>query len=321
MMKAVRIHQFGPPEVMKIEEIPAPIPGPGQVLVAVKAVGINPVETYIRTGQYPLKPTLPYTPGGDASGVIEAVGDGVRSVRVGDRVYTAGSITGAYAQKAVCNESQIHPLPDQFSFAQGAAVNIPYATAYRAIFHRAKTRPGETMLIHGASGGVGLAAIQWARATGITIIATAGTDRGRQLVRDQGAHHVLDHHDENRFARLMELTQGRGVDVILEMLANVNLKRDLEVMARFGRVVVIGNRGTIEIDPRATMGRDSSILGMTLMNASATDLAEIHAAIGAGLQSGKLDPIVGREMRLTEAPRAHHEVIETNAYGKIVLVP
>lgn len=320
-MKAVRIHQFGPPEVMKIEEIPDPTPGPGQVLIAVKAVGINPVEAYIRTGQYPLKPTLPYTPGGDAAGVIEAVGDGVRSVRIGDRVYTAGSLSGVYAEKALCNESQVHPLPDRVSFAQGAAVNIPYATAYRAIHHRANARPGETMLIHGASGGVGLAAIQWARGTGIAIIATAGTDRGRQLVRDQGAHHVFDHRDENHFAKLMELTEGRGIDVILEMLANVNLKRDLEVLARFGRVVVIGNRGTIEIDPRATMARDASILGMTLMNASSADLMEIHAAIKAGLQTGALDPIVGREMPLTEAPRAHHEVIESTAYGKIVLVP
>ena len=320
-MKMIRVNQFGPPEVQQLEEVPSPKPGAGQVLVAIKAVGVNPVETYIRTGQYAIKPALPYTPGSDAAGIVEAVGDGVQSVHVGDRVYTGGSITGTYAEKALCAESQVHPLPDRVSFPAGAAINVPYATAYRAIFHRARTRPGETMLIHGASGGVGLAALQWARSAGITIIATAGTDRGRQLVRDQGATHVLDHRESDHFARVMDLTEGRGADVILEMLANVNLARDLDVLARFGRVVVIGNRGTIEINPRATMARDASILGMTLMNATPAELVEIHAAIAAGLRAGALDPIVGREMPLAEAARAHHEVIEATAYGKIVLMP
>ncbi|HOB72980.1 MAG TPA: NADPH:quinone reductase [Phycisphaerae bacterium] len=320
-MKAIRVHEFGDPEVMRIEEMPDPQPGPGQVVVRLHAIGVNPVETYIRSGRYARTPSLPYTPGTDAAGVIEAVGEGVHGIEIGDRVYTAGSVTGTYAERALCERSQVFPLPERISFQQGAAIYIPYATAYRALFHRAAAQVGEIVLIHGASGGVGLAALQIARAAGMIVIATAGTEQGRELVRQQGADRVLDHKDPEHFQQVLDITGGRGVDIILEMLANVNLGRDLKILARGGRVVVIGNRGTVEIDPRDTMGRDASILGMTLMNASERDALNIHMALVAGLRNGTLNPVVGREIPLAEAARAHHEVIETSAYGKIVLIP
>jgi NADPH2:quinone reductase len=320
-MKAIRIHEFGGPEVMKVEEVPDLTAGPGQVVVRVKAVGVNPVDTYIRSGAYAVKPPLPYTPGLDAAGTVEAVGEGVESVKVGERVYVAGTLRGAYAEQALCDAAQVHPLPARVSFAQGAGVNVPYATAYRALYHRAQGQPGETVLVHGASGGVGIAAVQMARAGGFTVIGTAGTDKGRKLVLEQGAHHVVDHRQEGYVEQIMTLTKGRGVDVILEMLANVNLAKDLTLLALRGRVVVIGNRGSIEINPRATMQRDLSILGLTLMNAGKEELASIHAALVAGLESGTLNPVVGREMPLAEAPLAHRAVMEPGAYGKIVLIP
>jgi len=320
-MKAIRVHEFGGPEVMKLEEVPDLTAGRGQVTVRVKAVGVNPVDTYIRSGVYAVKPPLPYTPGMDAAGTVEAVGEGVESVQVGERVYVAGTLRGAYAEQALCDASQVHPLPEQVSFAQGAGINIPYATAYRALYHRAHGQPGETILVHGASGAVGIAAVQMARAGGLTVIGTAGTEKGRKLVLQQGAHCVVDHRKESYGEEIMALTKGRGVDVILEMLANVNLARDLTLLALRGRVVVIGNRGSIEINPRATMQRDLSILGFTLMNATKEELVSIHAALVAGLESGTLNPVVGREMPLAEAPRAHREVMEPGAYGKIVLVP
>lgn len=320
-MKAIRVHEFGGPEVMRLEEAPDQQAGPGQVVVRVHAIGVNPVDTYIRAGVYAVKPPLPYTPGMDAAGVIESIGEGVTHAAVGDRVYVAGTISGAYAEAALCHESQVHPLPPSISFAQGAAVNVPYATAYRALFRRAQALPAEVVLIHGASGGVGIAATQLARAAGLTVIGTGGTEEGRNLVKQQGAHHVLDHHTSDYLEQVRALTDGRGVNVILEMLANVNLGKDLGVLAPKGRVVVIGSRGPVEIDPRATMGRDASILGMALLNATAPELASIHAALVAGLESGTLRPVVGQEIPLAEAPRAHQAVMEAGAYGKIVLIP
>jgi len=320
-MKAIRVHEFGGPEVMKLEEVPNPTPGPGQVVVLVRAIGVNPVDVYIRSGQYPVKPSLPYTPGMDAAGVIESVGEGVKRAAVGDSVYVAGTISGAYAQKALCTETQVHRLPPGVTFEQGAAVGVPYATAYRALFHRAGARPGELVLVHGATGGVGIAAVQLARAAGMTVVGTGGTEKGRDNVAAQGAHHVLDHHTPDYLDRILALTEGNGVNVVLEMLANVNLAKDLGILAKFGRVVVIGSRGTVEIDPRATMTRDASILGMTLMNVSDQDRASIHAALVAGLENGTLKPIVGKEMPLAEAARAHEAVLQPGAFGKIVLIP
>ena len=241
-MQAIRIHMFGDPEVMQLEDVPDPQPGPGQVVVRVQAAGVNPVETYIRSGIYP-KPPTPYTPGNDGAGVIAAIGPEVQGVAVGDRVYIAGSISGTYAEKSLCSAKRVHPLPAPASFAQGAAINVPYGTAYHALFQRGHGVAGDSVLVHGASGGVGIAAVQLARAAGLTVIGTAGTERGKQLVLEQGAHHVLDHTVSGYLDQVMSLTDGRGVDVILEMLANVNLGNDLNVLARGGRVVTIGNRG------------------------------------------------------------------------------
>jgi len=320
-MKAIRVHEFGGPEVMKLEEVPELSAGPGQVVVSVKAAGVNPVDTYICSGAYAVKPPLPYTPGMDAAGTVEAVGEGVEGVEVGERVYVAGTLRGAYAQQTLCEATQVHRLPARVSFAQGAGVNVPYATAYRALYHRAQGQPGETVLVHGASGGVGIAAVQMARAGGFNVIGTAGTEKGQKLVLEQGAHHVVDHRQAGYAEEIMALTKGRGVDVVLEMLANVNLAKDLTLLALRGRVVVIGNRGSIEINPRATMQRDLSILGLTLLNAGKAELASIHAALVAGLEGGTLNPVVGREMPLAEAPLAHRAVMEPGAYGKIVLIP
>ena len=319
-MKAIRVHEFGGPEVLRLEDVPELQPGAGQVVVRVAAVGVNPVETYIRAGTYAVKPALPYTPGSDGAGTIAALGKGVTRFAVGDRVYLAGSVSGTYAELALCDESSVVPLPPKTSFAQGAALYVPYGTAYQALFHRARAHSGETVLVHGASGGVGIAAVQMARASGLRVTGTAGTDRGRKLVAAEGAHEVLDHAAPDHFEKALALTGGRGYDVIVEMLANVNLARDLTILARGGRVVVVGSRAPIEINPRDAMMRDGSILGMTLRNATPADLAAIHAALAAGLENGTLRPVIGQQIPLAEASRAHRAVMEPGAYGKIVLV-
>lgn len=320
-MKAIRVHAFGEPEVMQLEDIPPLIPGQGEVVVRLHAIGVNPVDAYIRSGLYRPDENLPYTPGLDGAGIISAIGPGVKHRQAGQRVYVAWSLSGTYAEEVLCREFQTHPLPDRTSFGQGAAIGVPYGAAFRALFQRAHALAGETVLVHGASGGVGIAAVQLARAAGLRVIGTAGSEVGKALVLAQGAHHVLNHRTEGYLDALQELTCGRGADVILEMLANVNLDRDLGVLAKGGRVVVIGSRGRVEIDPRATIGREASILGMTLYNSDERELASIHAAIGEGLTNGTLRPVVSRELPLADAATAHHAILEGSTFGKIVLIP
>ena len=319
-MKAIRVHKFGGPEVLKLEEVPEAWPGAGEVLVRIEAIGVNPVDTYIRSGSY-ADLQLPYTPGFDAAGTIEAVGPGGLPRAAGDRVYCGGSVSGTYAEAAICATEKLYPLPAALSFKEGAAISIPYATAYRALFQRARASAGEVVLIHGASGGVGIAAVQLARHGGLRVIGTAGSSRGRKLVEEQGAHHVLDHHEADYLSAIPRLTQGRGVDVIIEMLANVNLAKDLTVLAKGGRVVIVGSRGKVEITPRDAMSRDATILGMTLFNAGPEELAAIHGALRAGFEKRSLRPVIGREFPLNQAAEAHQAVMEPGAYGKILLLP
>jgi NADPH2:quinone reductase len=324
-MRAIVVREFGGPDVMRVEERPTPKPGPNDVLVRVHAAGVNPVDAYMRSGTYARKPALPYVPGSDGAGEVESVGANVPHLKHGDRVYICGDNVattgpGTYAEYAVCAPTQLHRLPPRVSYGQGAALGVPYATAYRALFYRAAARPGETVLVHGASGGVGIAAVQIARAHGLTVLGTAGTERGVDLVRDQGADSVFNHREADYLDHILRATDGKGVDIILEMAAHLNLDKDLGLLAKHGRVVVVGNRGRVEIDARQTMARDAAILGMTLFNVSPSDLAAIHAALGAGLSNGALHPVVGREMPLSEAARAHEAVLEPGALGKIVLV-
>ncbi len=320
-MKAIRVSEHGGPSVLKLEEVPTPQPGPNQVLVRVHAVGINPVDTYLRSNTDNRGPKLPYTPGSDAAGVVEAVGSEVTQVKSGDRVYVGGTLSGAYAEFCLCNPSQVHHLPASASFAQGAAMNVPYATAFHALFNRARGQAGETVLVHGASGGVGIAAVQLARAHGLTVIGTAGTDRGRKLVLAEGAHHVLDHTASGYLDQCVRLTGGQGPAIIMEMLANVNLQKDLDIIGMRGRIVVIGNRGTTEINSRFAMNKNADILGMALTHATPSELAGIHASLVEGLRNGTLRPVIAQELPLGQAARSHEAVMEPGHHGKIVLVP
>jgi NADPH2:quinone reductase len=321
-MKRIRVSEYGGPEVLKIEEAEDLRPEGNTVLIRVKAAGVNPYDTYARSGAYGARtPALPFTPGSDAAGIVEAVGPEVRDILPGARVYTSGTITGAYAEHALCSPLQVQPLPQAISFAQGAALFVPYTTAYRALFQIAHVTPAETILIHGASGGVGLAAIQFARAAGLTIIGTAGTEEGLRLIGEHGAHHAINHKATDYRVDIMRATSGRGVDVILEMLANVNLGHDLPMLAAGGRVVVIGSRGSVEITPRDLMAREATVTGMQLWNVSEVGFAKINRAIYAGLESGSLNPIVSAELPLSAAAEAHRRVMTPGALGKIVLLP
>jgi NADPH2:quinone reductase len=339
-MRSIVVREFGEPEVMRIEEVETPLPDGTQVLVRIHAAGVNPVDTYLRTGIHAHAPKLPYTPGKDGAGVVEAVGTAVTKWKAGDRVYTANSVTGTYAEYCLCEEIDLGRLPENVSFEKGAGIWTPYATAYRALFQKAGAQQGETVLIHGASGGVGLAAVQWLTgpqaprlpdSTGTAanrpvavqsmVIGTASSEDGRKLILDNGADAVFDHTEAAHFEQINELTEGRGVDIIIEMLANVNLERDFDCLAIRGRIVVVGNRGSLQFTPRLAMTKDATIYGMSLFNSSQAERDEIHHAIYRGLESGELDPHVRGAYELSEADRSHHDVIENKALGKIILVP
>jgi NADPH2:quinone reductase len=315
-MRAIVVRAFGGPEVLALEDVPDPRPARGEILVRVRAIGVNPYETYIRTGTYTRTPKLPWTPGHDAAGIVEQVGEGVTSFRPGDRVYTIATLSGAYAELVLAPEQGLVKLPERTTFAEGAALAVPYSTAWVALHRKARVQPGEVVLIHGASGGVGVATVQLARAAGAIVIGTAGTAEGERLVREQGAHHVLDHRAKDHLARA-----GREIDVIVEMLANENLNADLEALAPGGRVVVVGSRGKVEVDPRLTMTRDLTVQGMSLSNLTLEEKARLQPAIAAGLESGALRPVVGRELPLGDAAQAHRLVMAPGARGKIVLAP
>lgn len=321
-MRAIRVSEFGAPSVLRLcSDVPVPQPGHRQVLIRVHACGVNPVETYIRAGTYARKPSLPYTPGTDVAGVVETVGEGVTAVKAGDRVFTTATESGAYAEYTVAADDCVHKLPSALDFNQGAAIGIPYFTAYRALIHKAHTKPGETVLIHGASGGVGVAACQLSRALGLKVLGTAGTSEGMKLVLSNGAHQAFNHREEGYTQKIMEATEGKGIDVIVEMLSNVNLSKDLQMLAFGGRVTVVGCRGSIEINPRDTMAKESSIIGVALFFSKPEETKECAALLYAGMEAGWLRPVVGSQYPLEKAAQAHHDIIECpGAAGKTVLI-
>jgi NADPH2:quinone reductase len=322
----IQASEFGGPEVLRYRELPVPEPGAGQVRVRLHAVGVNPADTYIRTGTYAFfKPELPYTPGFDGAGVVDEVGAGVEGVGPGDRVFLGALGTpgwsGAYAELAVVDAAGVHPLPSTLSYGQGAAVGVPCVTAWRALFQKAGLRPGETVLIHGASGGVGVPTTQLASDAGAVVIGTAGSAAGAEVVRDAGASHVLDHSAPGYLEQLPDLTGGRGVSVVVEMLADVNLEQDLGVLAVGGRVVVVGSRGRLEFTPRLTMVKEATVMGTALWNASESETTSALSAVAAKLRNGVLRPVVGEELPLREAAAAHRRILEPGARGKLILVP
>ncbi len=318
-MKAIMVHEFGEPEVLKLEDLPEPKPGPGQVSINVRAIGVNPVETYIRAGRY-TGYDLPWLPGFDAAGTVDEVGEGVTDLQRGDRVYVCSNL-GTYAQQIVANRSRVFAIPSQVTFEEAACVGIPGATAYRALFQLGNARPAKTVLVHGATGGVGTAAVQLARSAGMHVIGTGGTDEGMALLRQLGCHHVLNHRAEGYMDELQQITDGKGVDLILEMLANVNLERDLEALAMRGTVIVIGNRGRIEIDPRFTMAKEATIRGMMLFRASDEELREIHAGLFAAMEDRRYRPLVWKTLPLEQAAEAHRLVLSNHGPGNIVMIP
>ncbi|XP_027729827.1 quinone oxidoreductase [Vombatus ursinus] len=322
LMRAIRVFEFGGPQVLKLRcDVPVPEPEENQVLIKVHACGVNPVETYIRSGTYNRIPTLPYTPGTDVAGVVERVGKHVVHLKEGDRVFTTKTVTGGYAEYTVASEHTVFLLPENLNFGQGASIGIPYFTAFRALIHSARAKAGETVLIHGASGGVGVAACQMARAYGLKVLGTAGTEQGREMVLKNGAHQVFNHREADYIQKIKEYVGESGVNVIIEMVSNINLQKDLQLLSFKGRVIIVGCRGPIEINPRDTMKKEISIIGVSLYSSLKEDYLQSSAALLAGMETGWLIPVIGPQYPLENAEQAHEDIIKSQgALGKMILV-
>ncbi len=320
-MKAIVVEQYGGPEELKLREMPEWHPIAGQVLVEIKAASVNPKDAQYRNGLYPSLHMPPFTPGIDGAGIVLSVGKGVTNVSVGDRVFISSSISGTYAEKALCHAHHVHLLSDNVSFAEGAGVGVAYATAFRALYQRALAVPGETILIHGASGGVGLAALQLARNAGFFIIGTAGTPEGMQLVKNEGADIVVCHREPDYLKQMISLNHNNKIDVILEMQAQINLGNDLTLLAKNGRVVVIGSLGTIEIDSQYLKDSDGKILSVSMLLATKEEMALNYHALQRCLKRGLIKPIINEQIPLNEAAKAHQIIEQTGQKGKIILVP
>nr|CAD7258495.1 unnamed protein product [Timema shepardi] len=292
VMKAVRILKYGGPEVLQIENVPIPSPAENEVLIRVHSSGINPVDTYMREGKHALSPTLPSILGRDVAGVVEEVGKNVTKFKKGDRVFAGLPNNGGYAEYATSEEKNIYPLSEKLTFNQGAAIYIPYFTAYRALVTKCRAKAGENVLIHGASGAVGNAAIQIAK--------KLGAEKG---------------YLNNAVAAIGCL----GFDVVLENLANINLSSDFSVLNNNGRIAVVGSRGTVEVNPRSLMITEGVVYGINMPISTEQELSEMGAAIVKGIEEGWVSPVVAREYKLEEAALAHHDIIHnTGTLGKLV---
>jgi NADPH2:quinone reductase len=319
-MKAVVVEEYGPAESMRILESELPVPDDNQVLVKIHYAGVNPVATYHRSGSNGYTPATPFTPGLDGSGEVVALGKRVSRFAINDRVYFAPlRIIGSYSEYWLAREDEILPLPESLSFEEGAGLYVPYFTAYTAVISRGKAETGETILIHGASGAVGQACIQIAKAKDMKVIATAGSEKGLKLLQDLGADIVVNHRDEGHMSRAVALNDNEEIPLIIEFLADRNLQEDMEICRRNGRIIIVGNRGETTINARLTMKKNLDIRGLSLFNATRDELNHIHEAVTKGADEGWLKPRCHRIFDLEDIAEAHDLVTTGPSLGRILI--
>lgn len=323
-MKAVRFHEHGDETVLQVDDVAEPTPGYGDVKVRTRAASVNPIDTYIREGDVAPADDLPHIGGADVAGVVRTVGDGVDGFEPGDRVFATGLGlfgAGSYGEYVTVPATRLAPLPDGVSFVDGAAAAMAFATAWRALVVRGSLAVGDVCLVQGGSGGVGHAAVQVARHAGATVLATAREGPPASFVRDLGADAVVDYRSDDLAGTLREAADGRDVDVVLETHAGSNLTADLDLLARGGRVVVIGEDGEIRLSPNAAMTGKVSDADVRLMSimASTDDQASILRRVGPLLADGTFEVAVAATYPLAEAGAAQRHATSDGTLGKVVI--
>jgi len=322
-VRAVLCKAFGPPETLVIEDVPSPVPGPGQIVIAVKAASVNFPDTLIIQNKYQYKPTLPFSPGSECAGLVKKVGEGVTRVREGDRVM-AVTTYGSFAEEVLTDESRALAIPAGMDFPTAAAFTLTYGTSAHALLDRGKLNAGETLLVLGASGGVGLAAIEVGKALGATVIASASTAEKLAVCREHGADEVINYSTEDLRDRLKTMTGGEGVDVVYDPVGGPHSEMALRSTAWRGRFLVVGfASGEIpKIPLNLVLLKGCSIVGVfwgEFHRREPDRFAEIVDHLGRWYQSGKLKPYVSETLPLERAAEALTLMSARKVKGKLVL--
>ncbi len=324
-MKAVRVHQFNMDVPMRVDEVEDAKPEPGEVLIKAGAVGVNPVDLAIRAAKHPYAKlvTPPYIPGAEAAGEIIALGDGVEGWRIGQRVY-GRAMGGGYSENVRLVAGAMAELPEAYSYEEGACITVAFYTAWNALVIKAQAGPGETVLVQGGAGGVGMAAVQLAKRLGCRVFATVSSDAKAKFCKEMGADETINYREEDFAERCMELTGGRGVDVVVELCACDNFDKDLDAIRVDGKIIVIGT-GTgkgpgAEFRVPAVMTKDAVVLGLAVVNLF-PKMPELVRRFTPLLREGAFRVNVDKASSFEEANEAHDYVLEGQFLGKVVLVP
>lgn len=315
-LKQVRFHEFGGPEVLKVDDVDEPKPGTGQALVRVYAAGVNPTDTMSRRGGGVTPVTLPGTLGRDASGVVEAVGANVKNVKSGDKVVVRGSTMG-YSELLVANESDLYGVPEGVGPIEAASIGVTYTTAWDAIVNKAQVQSGQWVLVQGASGGVGVAAVQIAKALGAKVIGTASTDEKRAWVIAQGADHMVDYTQPDWVDQVKQLTGGNGVNAVIDGVGGESFIKSFDAIARGGAICVYGASGgrDVNFDITNLYRTSARVLGCGGNGSTREDFEKTLSMFS----TGKLKATVEVTLPLDEAEEAHKSIEERRVIGKIVL--
>ncbi len=325
-MKAWQVHRWGPPEGMTLAEVPRPKPGPGQVLVRVEAAALNFLDTLIIQGRYQVRPPLPFTPGVEIAGEVVEAGPGA-GIEPGERVGAQIEL-GGFAEYALADAAFALRLPEGVDAAEVAALPVVYGTAHAALGDRARTRKGETVLVHAGAGGVGLASIQIARAWGCRVLATAGGEEKAALCREQGAEAAFDYGGDGGdwLGQVRAATDGRGADVIVDPVGGRMTEQSLRCLAWGGRLVIVGfaGGGIASIPANRLLFRNAAALGVywgEYVHQQPETMRAVLDDLLAMLVRGEIRPVIGRRYGFDEAPRAVRDLAERRTVGKVVLVP
>jgi NADPH2:quinone reductase len=323
-MKAIVFAETGGPEVLKLGEVPKPEVRPGMVLIKVHAIGVNFADTRFRQGLYVLKPKLPDTPGMEAAGVIEAVGEGVTGLAVGQRV--AAFTVKAYAEYCQAPAPMVIPLPDGVSFTDGAAFPIQVMTAYHMLHTVDSTGPGKTVLVHSAAGGVGLVAVQLAKVAGARVLGTVSSDAKIPLVKEHGADAVINYTTQKFADEVLKLTDGAGVDLILDAVGKPTFEEGLRCLANLGHLILYGRAGgpTDPLNVATLSAKSLKVSGFmvpTITRNFPEKTRESAARCFALMREGKLKLHIGKTFPLAQAADAHRYLESRQSTGKLVLLP